>query len=193
MPEPTGSAQLQQDQLPGSWLWVTCMQRNSQAKAKTPESGWGRGLTSPLFKEGAGGGCVFQSGPQLLVAASRVCHMLLFSSLSPEAAWQQVPLAVFSACLPTDASAGWCHHPSNQGARKAEGQDTQMTSIPPPHQPGLSWAHHSACQEKIKENLLSTSGQQRAAPSLSSPFSTGPGAHSLICETATKYLPTTKY
>lgn len=130
IPEPTGSAQLQQDQLPGSWLGVTCTQRNSQAKAEIPESGRGGGLTSPfrragstLFGEGPGGGIwgVSQSGPQLLVAASRVRHMLLFSSLSPEAAWQQVPLAVFSACLPTDTSTGWCHHPSNQGARRAEG------------------------------------------------------------------------
>lgn len=36
-----------------------------------------------------------------VAAARRVRHMLLFSSLSPEAAWQQAPLAVFTAYLPT--------------------------------------------------------------------------------------------
>lgn len=182
---------------PNSWLRVTRTQRNSQAKAKIPESRQGRGSPAPSQKrvQEEGPGCEPQSGSQLLVAASRVHHMLLFSSLSPEAARQQVPLAAFSAVYTLTRLRRLVPPPQQPGSQESRpgGQGTRMTGTPPPHQPGLSWAHHRACQEKIKGYLLSTSGQQRAAPSLSSPFSTGPGAHSLICETATKYLPTTKY
>lgn len=125
-----------------------------------------------------------------LRAASRVYHMLLFSSLSPAAAWQQVLLPVFASCLLSDASTGWCHHPGLPASQRTGGQATRRTSTPSPTQPGLSWAHHRACQEMIKEYLLNTSGQQSAAPSPSSPLH--PQALVPI-QTVVNHLPSTEY
>lgn len=73
----------------------------------------------------------------------------------------------FPGC-PSRRHAHRCHPTSSsQRARQARGQVTRMTL--PPSQPGLSRAPtRLAREEMINECLLSTSGQQRAAPSLGS-------------------------
>lgn len=143
----------QQDQIPGSRLRVNRVQRNTQVKAKVPETKVRKGpphlqaVALPLKRvEEEGPGSVSQSP---WVAARRVYHMLLFSSRNPESAWQQAALAVFTAYLPTmtlslppPPVAATTQLPESQ---RAGGQATRMASTPSPTRTGLSWAHR-ACQ-----------------------------------------------
>lgn len=133
------------------------------------------------------------------MAARGLRHMLLFSSLSPEAAWQQT---VFTAYLPTlmlslppPQVGATTPAPREPGDRRS-GHPNDEHPLPHTNQGSPGHTTGLAKQEMIKECLLSTSGQQRAAPSLSSPLlpQVLVPIYSLVKQLSSTYqVPSTKY
>lgn len=119
-------------------------------KQRSLRLGWGRVLTTywgaalPLKTVGEGrsgsGSSQVPSSQSPWVAARRVRHMLLFSSLNPEAAWQQAPWLCSLLIYPRRC----CHGrlcrlvppPQFPESQRTGGQATQMTSTPSPTRTG---------------------------------------------------------